>query len=514
MTYDDKPTTKSETVLPEVPNPEQIGAWVENAFRTGAFDLATEFGMAERAKKRAESALERPHRELSSLIDPHSLRQAGWGVIVPWNRQIYLDHLRPLLRLRERQAGPKMYHEYKLQRGQSAEAFLRSRHETPGTIDPKKVPYYLLIVGSPREIPFEFQYHLSLSHAVGRVWFPDRDGYLRYARAVCRAETEGVERPRKVTVFSVENDPTTSAIGKTLVPSVQRLIDDGFPDWEIEIVRREEAVKSRLGSLLGGGETPGLLLVSTHGRNALDQHSRDLVDGALLCQPDEDARPEDLPVLFSAADLAAEPEDLHGLIGFFFACHSAGTPVLDNFPHTGEGLGPEAAIKTPPIVIGKEPGLARLPVDLLNRGALAVLGHIDRGWSTSFLWGSKSGDIGTLYSLEDTLSQLLGGQRLGHALRPLNRRYSQLASRLAQMLDRQRIGAQPDLSWLGFYWTTVNDARNFIILGDPAVYLRGRRPEEVTIQLDLRQLERIERIALGRRMTTEEWIRETLGGHL
>lgn len=512
MTYDDEPAIDDETDLPDIPSPEQVGAWVEQSFQAGTFDLATEFGMAKRAKERAERARERPHRELPSWIDPHSLRQAGWGVVVPWNRQIFLDWLRPLLRRRETQSGPGMYREYKLQRGQSAEAFLRSQLETPGTIDPKKVPYYLLLVGSPREISFEFQYHLSLSRAVGRVWFPDRDGYRKYAEAIRLAEMEGVERPRKVSVFSVENDSTTSAIGKTLVPSVQRLIDDGFPNWEVEVVRRDEAVKSRLGSLLGGGKTPGLLLVSSHGRNTLDESSRDLLQGALLCEPGEGTRPEDLPVLYSAADLVEEPLDLNGLISCFFACNSAGTPVLDSFPHVGKG--PEAALETAPKIHAGEPLIARLPVELLSRGALAVLGHIDRGWSTSFVWSFESGDIGTLYSFEDMLNQLLRGQRLGHAMRPLNRRYSQLASRLAQMLDQQRIGAQQDLTWLGFYWTAVNDARNFIILGDPAVYLRGHRPEEVKIRLDLRQLERIERIALGRRMTAEDWIRTTLESHL
>ena len=498
---------------PEIPTPEQVGAWVERAFRTGTFKLDGEFGLARRSTERTERALERVHRELPSWIDPHSLEQAGWGVITPGNRQIYLDLLRPLLRRRESQAG-RLYREFSRSRRLSAEHFLKEHRETPGTIDPKKVPYYLLIVGSPEEIPFEFQYHLSLSHAVGRVWFPERDSYRKYAEAVCQAEKEGVERPRKVTVFSVEDNPTARAIGEALVPPVRRLIAEGFPDWELEIVRRERAVKSRLASLLGGGETPGLLLVSTHGRNAPDEETRHLAQGALLCERESGNAAKDGPVLFSAADLAEEPADLHGLIGMLFACYSVGTPVLDSFPHTAEGLGPEAALETRPRVISRRPMLASLPVTLLERGALAVLGHIDRGWGTSFFWGFESGDVGTLYSLEDALTQLLRGQRLGHALRPLSRRYSQLASRLAQMLDMNRVGAQPDPGWLGLYWTAVNDARNFVVLGDPAVYLRGRRPSEVTIQLDPHILERIQRLARGRRESAEAWIRTTLERHL
>ncbi|NTU85581.1 MAG: hypothetical protein HGA45_40540, partial [Chloroflexales bacterium] len=44
-----------------------------------------------------------------------------------------------------------------------------------GNIEPAKVPYYLLLVGSPEEIPYSFQYQLELSQTgVQRLIFPDQ----------------------------------------------------------------------------------------------------------------------------------------------------------------------------------------------------------------------------------------------------------------------------------------------------------------------------------------------------
>ena len=69
---------------------------------------------------------------------------------------------------------------------------------------------------------------------------------------------------------------------------------------------------------------------------------------------------------------------------------------------------------------------------------------------------------------------ILLGHRLGNALESFGDRYAHLAVALASVLARLREGYQPDqqdLLKLAKLWTAHNDARNYIVLGDPAVRL-------------------------------------------
>ena len=500
---EDPEPEKLEPDDPPQRTPEQVGAWLQEMVRTRtAEDLLRDLDLAHLQKRRALRKLDLEHRELPAWINPHDLSKTGWGLIVPAGKASLLRvHLKPLLNLREKQARKLKILTYRP--GESGDRFLRRHGETLGTIRPKKVPYYLLIVASPGEIPFSFQYHLSLSHAVGRLWFENPADFKSYAEAVRKAETEEVERPRQTAIFSVENDEVTETLGQTLVNPLRLLLEENFPQWQMVLKRKAQANRDQLQNLLGGGETPGLLLVSCHGRRISreEPEQQKLLQGALVCHSKNPAE----KVLFTADDLLENPRDLHGLVSILFSCYGAGTPTLDNFPHTREERGPEAALHTTPYLISKRPFLSRLAVELLRRGALAVVGHIDRGWTTSFVWGRGQQKVSTIYSLEDSLGLMLRGHRLGHALRPLNRRYSQLASRLANLLDLARMG-EPDLRQLGFYWTAVNDARNLIVLGDPAVYLRGQREPEVTLRLERAVLGRLERQAFQARVDVETWI--------
>ena len=57
-----------------------------------------------------------------------------------------------------------------------------------GNLDPAIVPYYLLLIGPPNLIPFEFQYLLGIEYAVGRLAFDKAEEYERYARSTIAYE--------------------------------------------------------------------------------------------------------------------------------------------------------------------------------------------------------------------------------------------------------------------------------------------------------------------------------------
>ena len=67
------------------------------------------------------------------------------------------------------------------------------------------MPYYLLIVGSPAEIPFEFQYDLDTYFAVGRLAFDSPQEYAQYAQNIVNFEKAGGQQ-KTIAIFNTRND--------------------------------------------------------------------------------------------------------------------------------------------------------------------------------------------------------------------------------------------------------------------------------------------------------------------
>ena len=158
-------------------------------------------------------------------VDPNDLAQAGWAAVFPAvadgsdaaARQAAIRHaLAPLLTHRRAQAsaGGDLYHEYAGERGYRAgetkQQYLARLGAGPGPVRPQKVPYYLLLVATPEEIPYQIQYQLDVHYAVGRIAFDTLDEYARYAHSVVEAETGQAARARRATFFGVAN-PKDSA---------------------------------------------------------------------------------------------------------------------------------------------------------------------------------------------------------------------------------------------------------------------------------------------------------------
>jgi hypothetical protein len=118
-----------------------------------------------------------------------------------------------------------------------------------------------------------------------------------------------------------------------------------------------------------------------------------------------------------------------------------------------------------------DPITARLPQRLLAKGALAVLAHIDRAWAFSFQTDQGKPQIQDFRSV---LELLLTGNRIGQATDDFNRRWSVLASELSMLVEEQEANGTMagTAATLANRWIARDDARNYLILGDPAVCLR------------------------------------------
>jgi hypothetical protein len=420
---------------------------------------------------------QQPSYQLGDDLDPLDLAEAGWGVVFAHGCDAAVKQaLAPLLEHRKATAV-RVYHEFEgpkaYRPGESYLDFLI--RQGPGPADPELVPYYLMIVGDPETIPYEFQYGLDVQYAVGRLWFeaedgrPDLGAFARYARGVVRAETAAAPAPRRAAFFGVRNpdDPATAQSADLLVRPRASTLGPAFKDWEVRPLVEADATKAGLAGLLRGGDRPALLFTASHGMVFPMGHERQLPDqGAILCQdwpgPVRWGR-QPLPrgYYFAADDLGGA--DVTGLILFQFACYGAGTPKLDDYPHPKLRARPTIAPRS---------FLARLPRRLLSHPdgpALAAVGHVERAWPCSFVWKQA---VHQVQAFRSTLRRLLKGEPVGHALDFFNVRHAELSNALKVELENIKYGKRPNEPRMAGLWTASSDARGYIVLGDPAVRLR------------------------------------------
>lgn len=414
-------------------------------------------------------------------IDPKDLSQAGWGVIFHERENPAVrEALRPLLEHRKAQSARRFPNNYReihgtsgLHDGETKEDFLVNRGAALGPVKPQKMPYYLLIVGDPKLIPFHFQHQLDVQHAVGRICFDTPEEYERYARSVVEAETRDAVRERRMCLFGVRNadDYATELSADHLVEPLAKELEtpaewQESTGWEIRTVLSQEATKAKLSRLIGGDETPALLFTASHGVGfPCGDPLQRAHQGALLCQDwpgPKEWRKSVPPDFYFSGDDVTESARVAGMVVFQFACHGAGVPAVDEFA-IGKGASPRT--------LAPEPFVSRLPQRLLSHpggGALAVVGHVERAWAHSFLSKTSTSQLGTF---ESALRLLMDGCPVGYAMEYFNLLYAELAADLTLALQRSGYGEKIPKE-IESLWAANNDARNYAVIGDPAVRVR------------------------------------------
>ena len=434
-------------------------------------------------------------------VDPKRLDQSGWGVIFAADADPALEEaLSPLLNLRRVQAGDRFAvyanDRFTLAAGRTgyrpgdtkATFFSRLGAGMAGPVDPRRLPYYLLLVGSPDQIPYRFQTQLDVQYAVGRIHFATLDDYAAYARSVVMAESGQVRLARRASFFGVThpNDLATELSTTLLVEPLSVALKADVANWQIDTITGDAATKPALQGLLGGAQTPALLFTAGHGlRLAANDPRLRAWQGALVCADPRYGGPQNpgsalTQDFFLVGDDLAATTNLLGMIAFFFACFGAGTPVQDEFTRwerVRRGL--DAAGNLPSLA--PAPFLAQLPVRMLAQpagGALAVVGHIERAYPSSFAWhraaedGAPAKTVGQTTMFESAFRRLMDGYPVGAALEFFNGRYAELATVLADEVEPLQLSAAvpltPELAGL---WMANNDPRGYAIIGDPAVRL-------------------------------------------
>jgi hypothetical protein len=409
--------------------------------------------------------------------DPRDLSQSGWGVIFPADADPAVrEALAPLLNLRREQAG-ELYWEYSGENGyrpgETRNDWLSRFGVSAGMVDPHRMPYYLLIVGSPESIPFNFQTSLSIQYAVGRIAFQEPNDYANYANSVV-ASTR-LWMPQSVCLFSpsVPDDlPTLMFTRNFGQPLMDNLMKEGR--WEGLVLSEKDASKPAFLKYLATGH-PAIFLLGGHGLSYPSGHPKQLAyQGALVCTdwpgPGRWSGPIPQDFFISGEDIPSNA-NLTGSIVFLFCSFGAGTMAVD--PLSGGNDKRQLAPRD---------FLAGLPQRLLSLpqgGAQAVIGIIGRSASYS---SPKMLFESWPVIFKEAITRLAKGFPIGNAMDVNSSRYAELTTNLSSELEEIRFGLQADLNALASKWLMRNDAEKMIILGDPAAQLRIGSYENITSQ--------------------------------
>ena len=419
-------------------------------------------------------------RALPWGVEPHDVTRAGWAVVFHKDAKPEIRRaLRPLIDYRRAQVGDDArVKELTYFPTEDASGWLARHDVSWNTIEPTKVPYYLLWVGSPELMPFEVTHEVDTDYCVGLLDFDTAEEYAQYANSVVEYERAQAIRNTREAVFFGTRHPFDEATLLSADWLVTPLVD-GFPangptpaekpvapqlGFRQRKFLGDAATRETLLQLLGGADaTPSFLFTASHGMVWPNGDARQFqAQGALLCQ-DWPGFGSVAPRQFVAGADVPDTARLHGLITFHFACFGGGTPREDLYVFERN---------QPPPALAPRPFIAALPRRLLAHpggGALACVAHIERGWSTSITGIAASPQI---RQFQRAIAQVLVGKPVGIAVQEFNDMSATLSDVLSGLLGKAFQGIPIDDVTLASTWMQRNDAGGFVLLGDPAVRLR------------------------------------------
>jgi hypothetical protein len=398
------------------------------------------------------------------------LKLAGWAVLFGAHTNPEIKRrLKPLIEFRRRQSNRSNFRvfdggRFGFKPGQTAAQWLAQIGISANTAVPEDQPFYVMIVASPEDIPFQFQYELDSEFGVGRLWLEKPEDYAVYAEAVIENERAGhapgtshskVRRELRFFAPRFAGDPATELVCSDLV---ERLIrkrkigaDCGF---KAAVTSGKKATRDALVDLYARQkDRPAIYFPASHGVLCAENYGGLAnIMGAILAEPWK-AGTTPTPDSYMAAHHLKPDTDLRGTFHVLCACYGAGWPQVSSYSNQP---------------VAPAPMMARLPQAILAKGGLGVLGHVDEAWSYSYVASDDGKGIDRTQEYESILYRLMNGARAGHATDEFNRRWNGLGGQIAEMLRNQMVESAEALHNL---WIEHDDARGYILHGDPAVRL-------------------------------------------
>jgi len=356
-------------------------------------------------------------------------------------------------------------------------------------ITDKPPPHYLLIVGSPELVPFEFQSMLSIRCCTGRLDIDNKIENLQtYVKKVIDIEKGNPIVTDNTVIFATDegvnrtgcSDPTYYSHNYMAKPISRKLIQNQLKFKTNELMA-EKATKQNLLDF-AKKSNPCLVFTASHGTSPEGEKAdvREKYTGAIVCDGFRDSKDEQTS-LITVDDIPQDSSFVEGGIFFQFGCFSYGAPSISDVMElvkTGGWGGLQYAPKS---------YVSPIPKKLLfnPHGPLAFIGHLDVTLLNSFTDPKNPSPDGEYDPRIDPLftmmRRILNGDPVGLAITGLpqetsfaNRRSlaDEQFRRLYNYHQLKKISDDDYFPKLADTYLDSADAKNYLIFGDPAVSMK------------------------------------------
>jgi hypothetical protein len=451
----------------------QINAWNGSVTLEDALPTRTPWAQVEKTSTRLNWLAPAVPADQRDWMHP----DVGWGVILPDNDKISAAEkargddapapIRDLLTARKN--APVLRYRSDLQQGYLRRYYpdmpaqdLSAQAPNAG-IGKGRIPQYLLIVGSPVEIPWAVQYALNMSTFVGRLDLPEA-GLRRYVDALISDWAEQTTQPRSPVVWSV--DSGQADITWLMAQAVAGKLWDAF-NADSDLTGRvrfngPEATGAALSAALMERK-PSLVITTSHGMTGP-------LDNA-------DALKSQLGYLVDAANTPLGPAQLanwqpSGAIWYAHACCSAGT---DSESRYKDLLPADGAIGRMLNGVAQAAGatVAPLPKALLGapRPLRAFVGHVE----PTFDWTLRDPNNKQVVThvlraaLYNSLYQQDRRTPIGYALKDVFKEAGAFYGAWQDAVKQINANVAGMRDWALYRKLVAMDRQTTVILGDPTV---------------------------------------------
>ena len=336
---------------------------------------------------------------------------------------------------------------------------LLSMASSPSGVGKGKLPRYLLIYGSPNEVPWRAQFALNASRIVGRLHLTG-PALENYVAALKNEWSAAASRPARTLVWSTDYGPDdiTALMREVVAAPLQRAFEG---DDDIETARAligADATGANLASSLAR-DNPAVVVTTSHGKTyPLEDPVAMGETIGLLIDQSKDA----VEVDAVTADWAPD-----GAIWYAHACCSAGCDSATAFRGlVAEGSELERVLSGIPAAGAR---VAPLPTALLSHAkpARAFIGHVEPTFDWTLRDRQSSGSYEKPF-VEAMYSNVFRKAPVGYGFRALYARLGGVYAQYDEALLRYNTGADNADELLG-HLLVARDIRSTILLGDPTV---------------------------------------------